>query len=95
MAQRSYFYKYDQQTGANVLDISRVAMDQGILTSNMTILADAYARSHTELSIQDNARSDGIRADGAFGQHDGLLYNGNYGMLFSNFRPVKHVDGHL
>lgn len=72
-------------------------MDEALLTSNTTLLADAYRRSHLELKIMDAVRADGIRADGAFGmsalvrkqlissrmliigQHDGMLYNGNYG----------------
>lgn len=30
--------------------------------------------------IQNSIKADGIRADGSFGQHAGILYNGNYGM---------------
>jgi hypothetical protein len=67
MTQRSYEYKADSQTGANALDICRIGMDQALLTSNTTLLADAYRRSHLELKIMNGVKADGIRADGAFG----------------------------
>ncbi|RDB19287.1 Chondroitinase-AC [Hypsizygus marmoreus] len=84
MAKRSYEYKVGSMTGANALDIARIGMDQALLTGDVALLADAYARSHKALVIADHARADGIRADGAFGQHDGLLYNGKYGSDFIN-----------
>ncbi|KAG6831247.1 hypothetical protein H0H87_005813 [Tephrocybe sp. NHM501043] len=71
-------------TGANTLDISRIAMDLALLTDNTDLLDDAYSRSHKELVIMNSVKADGIRADGAFGQHDGMLYNGNYGKDYSN-----------
>jgi len=55
-------------------------MDQALLTGNVQLLADAYDMAHSELKIVNGPRADGIRADGAFRQHDGMLYNGNYGM---------------
>jgi hypothetical protein len=60
-------------TGANALDVSRIGMDQALLTGNSTLLADAYRRSHVELVIQNDVRADGIRADGAFGISASLL----------------------
>ena len=54
-------------TGANALDVSRIGMDQALLTTNSTLLALAYQRLHAELVIQNVVRADGIRADGAFG----------------------------
>jgi len=54
-------------------------MDQALLTGNVQLLADAYNKAHSELRIENEVRGDGIRPDGAFGQHDGMLYNGNYG----------------
>ncbi|GLB35537.1 putative polysaccharide lyase family 8, N terminal alpha-helical domain [Lyophyllum shimeji] len=84
MATRSYEYNVEGMTGANALDVSRIAMDQALITNNVTLLTDAYNRSHKELIIMDDVKADGIRADGAFGQHDGMLYNGNYGKDYSN-----------
>ncbi|KAH0588585.1 hypothetical protein H2248_004415 [Termitomyces sp. 'cryptogamus'] len=84
MATRSYEYNVDGMTGANALDVARIGMDFALLTIDIDWLADAYDRSHKELIIMDDVRADGIRADGAFGQHDGILYNGNYGKDYSN-----------
>lgn len=66
-------------TGANTLDIASVGIDKGLLTKNTSLLFDAYKRVHADIVIQNQVRADGIRADGAFGQHAGILYNGNYG----------------
>ncbi|KAF8061711.1 polysaccharide lyase family 8 protein [Lyophyllum atratum] len=84
MATRSYQYNVSGLTGANTLDVSRIGMDQALITNNTDLLADAYRRSHEELQIFNGVKADGIRADGAFGQHDGMLYNGNYGKDYSN-----------
>ena len=66
-------------TGANLLDIAKIGIDEGLLNSNETLIADAYAQIHTELVIENEIMVDGIRADGSFGQHGGVLYNGKYG----------------
>ncbi|RDB19288.1 Chondroitinase-AC [Hypsizygus marmoreus] len=83
MTKRSYEYKVSELTGANTLDVASIGMDQALLTGNVDLLTDAYRRSHKELVIMDALRADGIRPDGAFGQHDGLLYNGNYGKVYT------------
>lgn len=70
--------------GANTLDISKGAIDSGLLISNITMLNDAYDRVHREVSIQKQPKADGIRPDGSFGHHAGLLYNGNYGKDYLN-----------
>ncbi|KAG6902658.1 hypothetical protein C0995_013350 [Termitomyces sp. Mi166 len=84
MATRSYQYDVGNMTGANALDVSRIGMDFALLSGDTDWLADAYNRSHKELVIMNEVRADGIRPDGAFGQHDGILYNGNYGKDYSN-----------
>lgn len=66
-------------TGANLLDISRIGIDEGLLNINASVISDAYDRIHGEVVIENAIESDGIRADGSFGQHGGVLYNGNYG----------------
>ncbi|KAG5641787.1 hypothetical protein DXG03_004191 [Asterophora parasitica] len=84
----SYFGKYinglGYLTGANTLDVASVGIDYSLLTGNETVITDAYHRIHDELAIMNVALEDGIRADGSFGQHDGVLYNGNYGKDFVN-----------
>lgn len=71
-------------TGSNLLDIAGIGLDLGLLTNNETILTDAYDRAHGELTIKTEVSADGIRPDGSFGQHLGLLYNGDYGKDYAN-----------
>ena len=66
-------------TGANTLDVAKIGIDSGLLTDNATVIADGYARIHAEVVVQNATKADGIRADGSFGQHGGIIYNGNYG----------------
>ncbi|KAA1468236.1 polysaccharide lyase family 8 protein [Dentipellis sp. KUC8613] len=71
-------------TGANTLDIASIGIDLGLLTVNQTLLDDAFGRVHNEVVVQSGVKVDGIRADGSFGQHSGILYNGNYGKDYAN-----------
>ncbi|KAF9648628.1 polysaccharide lyase family 8 protein [Thelephora ganbajun] len=71
-------------TGANTLGVASIALDYGLLNNNATIVFDAYRRLHNEVVIVDKIRGDGIRRDGSFGQHSGVIYNGNYGKDFLN-----------
>ena len=66
-------------TGANTLDIASVGIDLALLTVNQSLLEDAFSRIHNEVIVENTTTADGIRPDGSFGQHTGLLYNGNYG----------------
>ncbi|EKM83850.1 hypothetical protein AGABI1DRAFT_31645 [Agaricus bisporus var. burnettii JB137-S8] len=66
-------------TGANVLDVAKIGIDGALLNPNITQITDAYRRIHEEVVIQPAIKADGIRPDGSFGQHGGVLYNGNYG----------------
>ena len=61
------------------MDIARIGIDEGLLNLNSSVISDAYNRIHGEVVIEDAIKSDGIRADGSFGQHGGVIYNGNYG----------------
>ncbi|KAF5384577.1 hypothetical protein D9757_007500 [Collybiopsis confluens] len=70
--------------GANTLDIAKVGIDSGLLSPNASMVADAYDRIHGELQIRNGVKADGVRPDGSFGQHEGLLYNGNYGQVYSS-----------
>ncbi|KAL5518907.1 hypothetical protein ACEPAH_590 [Sanghuangporus vaninii] len=71
-------------TGANLLDIASIGIDLGLLTANSSLIGDAYTRVHNEVVVQEAVRTDGIKPDGSFSQHDGLIYNGNYGQVYSN-----------
>ncbi|KAJ6615863.1 polysaccharide lyase family 8 protein [Mycena sp. CBHHK59/15] len=71
-------------TGANLLDIASVGIDLGLSLGDATTVAAAYASVHGDLVVQNALKADGIRADGSFGQHEGLLYNGAYGKDYAN-----------
>ncbi|KAI0361657.1 galactose mutarotase-like protein [Trametes cingulata] len=71
-------------TGANTLDIAKIGIDSGLLINNASILTDGYGRIHKEVVIQNAVKADGIRPDGSFGQHGGIIYNGNYGKDYTN-----------
>ncbi|KAJ3548404.1 hypothetical protein NM688_g5302 [Phlebia brevispora] len=71
-------------TGANALDIASIGLDEGLLTQNVTLISDAFDRVHAEVVVQNAVKADGIRADGSFGQHTGIIYNGNYGKDYAN-----------
>lgn len=72
-------------TGSNTLDIASIGIDIGLLHRNASILQDAYDRVHAEVVIQDTPKADGIRPDGSFGQHGGILYNGKPKSILKGF----------
>lgn len=82
IAARAYGTFYEGKgflTGANILDVAKIGIDLALLTSNTSLIAEAYGRINAEVAIQPGVMIDGIKPDGSFGQHGGLLYNGNYG----------------
>ncbi|KAI0322717.1 polysaccharide lyase family 8 protein [Amylostereum chailletii] len=79
-------------SGANILDIAKIGIDNSLLTSNGTLIAEAYERIHSEVVIEPGIMVDGIKPDGSFGQHAGLLYNGNYGKDYSNDVLELEID---
>jgi hypothetical protein len=68
-------------SGANILDMSRIGIDQALRVNNATLLNEAFERIHNEMVIKPSIaiKADGIKPDGSFGQHLGLSYAGNYG----------------
>ena len=66
-------------TGANILDVAEIGVDLALLSSNETLITEAYGRINAEIVIEPGIMVDGIKPDGSFTQHAGLLYNGNYG----------------
>ncbi|KAG8875399.1 hypothetical protein FRB98_007817 [Tulasnella sp. 332] len=77
--------KQSWEAGANILDIASIGVNLGILryfggdAAGLDIITNAYEYAHNEVIIQPGHMADGIRPDGTFGQHLGVLYNGNYG----------------
>jgi hypothetical protein len=71
-------------TGANLLDVSYIGITMGLLNNNATVLQTALDAFYGGVFINPTVSGDGIQSDGSFMQHDGLLYNGNYGKDFIN-----------
>ncbi|KAG9128576.1 hypothetical protein FRC07_000009 [Ceratobasidium sp. 392] len=75
-------------SGANIIDMASVGVSAGLLENNRkgntTRVMDAYQRVHDEITIHPEDRVDGIKPDGSFQQHAGVIYDGNYGKDFSN-----------
>jgi hypothetical protein len=67
--------------GANILDMAQIGIDQGLRVSNTTLISEAYGRVHAQMVEQNGIKVDGIKPDGSFSQHGGLLYNGDYGSV--------------
>jgi hypothetical protein len=61
--------------------MAQIGIDQGLRILNFTLVSEAYGRVHDQMSVQPGIKVDGIKADGSFGQHTGLLYNGDYGSV--------------
>jgi hypothetical protein len=84
MRAQSPFYRPNPPgfvSGANILDMSKIAVDQALRVKNATLLSEAYERIHAQMAISSAiaVKGDGIKPDGTFGQHQGLSYAGNYG----------------
>ncbi|KAG8950420.1 hypothetical protein FRC04_007435 [Tulasnella sp. 424] len=77
-------------TGANALDLAYVGVSTGLLKyfggmeGGAEQVANAYQRTHDELVVKSGLRVDGIQADGSFSQHNGILYDGNYGKDYTS-----------
>ncbi|QRV91640.1 polysaccharide lyase family 8 protein [Ceratobasidium sp. AG-Ba] len=87
----SPFYRNPQPgyvSGANIIDMSSIGIAAGLLENdragNVSRLTDAYQRVHNEVVVHPQDRVDGIKPDGSFQQHIGILYDGNYGKDYSN-----------
>ncbi|KAI8065690.1 galactose mutarotase-like domain-containing protein [Gongronella butleri] len=70
-------------TGANTLDVSSVGLGLALFTNNQTIMGDVFQHVNGQIETLVDP-NDGIKVDGSFFQHDGVLYNGNYGAVLQN-----------
>ncbi|KAG9126334.1 hypothetical protein FRC07_003855 [Ceratobasidium sp. 392] len=93
MTARAYtpFYRANPPSyvsGANILDMAAIGLSAALLENNgagnASRATDAYRRLHNEVVIHPEDRVDGIKPDGSFQQHSGLVYDGNYGKDFTN-----------
>ncbi|CUA73704.1 Chondroitinase-AC [Rhizoctonia solani] len=93
MTARAYapFYRNPQPgfvSGANIIDMASIGISAGLLennrTGNASRIMDAYQRVHNETVVHDKDLVDGIKPDGSFQQHIGIVYDGNYGKDFHN-----------
>ncbi|CEJ01192.1 hypothetical protein RMCBS344292_15227 [Rhizopus microsporus] len=84
-------------TGANLLDVSSIGISLGLLNRDTNTLLKALELFYSGAKISPVVAGDGIQSDGSFMQHNGLLYNGNYGKdyindLLSVFIETKGTD---
>jgi hypothetical protein len=71
-------------TGANLLDVSSNGISLGLLNDDASTLKTALEHFYGGVVISPTVAGDGIQSDGSFMQHNGLLYNGNYGKDYIN-----------
>ncbi|KAG9240474.1 polysaccharide lyase family 8 protein [Calycina marina] len=71
-------------TGSNAVNVMQNSVSLALFMENGTILTDAYTRIMALMTFEDVEMEDGIHRDGSFLQHDGVLYNSNYGKDFLN-----------
>ncbi|CCO27840.1 hypothetical protein BN14_01828 [Rhizoctonia solani AG-1 IB] len=64
--------------------ILRLGLLENNRTGNASRIMDAYERVHNETVVHEKDFVDGIKPDGSFQQHIGIIYDGNYGKDFSN-----------
>ncbi|KZV63214.1 polysaccharide lyase family 8 protein [Peniophora sp. CONT] len=70
--------------GANGLLLAAIGVDYALMSNNVTVMEETYQQVDKQLVLVPQIKTDGIKPDGSFGQHGGLLYTGNYGKDFAN-----------
>ncbi|VDB88720.1 unnamed protein product [Peniophora sp. CBMAI 1063] len=70
--------------GANGLLLAAIGVDYALMSKNVTVMEETYQQVDKQLVLVPEIKTDGIKPDGSFGQHGGLLYTGNYGKDFAN-----------
>ncbi|KLT39175.1 polysaccharide lyase family 8 protein [Cutaneotrichosporon oleaginosum] len=66
-------------TGANMVNVMQNSISMALFANNVTIVEEAFSRAMGSYLFADAPAQDGTHRDGSFLQHDGILYNGNYG----------------
>ena len=69
-----------QETAANLIDVSLGSVYYGLISRNTSILSKTFSSGNSALQVT-NGQLDGIKVDGSFFQHGGLLASGSYGEL--------------
>lgn len=67
-------------TGANTLWLAQGAVWEGLLRDDQAKVAAAYGASAREARYSPGSE-DGVKRDGSFLQHSGVLYTGGYGYI--------------
>ncbi|KAI8378966.1 galactose mutarotase-like domain-containing protein [Blakeslea trispora] len=82
--QRRSFDTVERWSGANLLDCAYVGITLGIFSQDANLTKSGLEKFYEGVVINPTVADDGIQSDGSFMQHNGLLYNGNYGKDFIN-----------
>ena len=75
------------RTGTNAVDIGVVRLTRGVVDGNLTMVSQAFGVIWSTFKVSDSlppASPEGPKPDGSFMQHGPQLYNGNYGISWSN-----------
>lgn len=77
-----YYEGMSSLTGTNILDVTKIGIYLALLTSNASLITEAYSRINAEVSIHSDVKVDGIKPPTVVSaSNSGLLYNGNYGAV--------------
>ena len=76
-----YYEGMSSLTGTNILDVTKTGIYLALLTSNASLITEAYSRINAEVSIHSDVKVDGIKPTVVSASNSGLLYNGNYGAV--------------
>ncbi|CAO3671030.1 unnamed protein product [Umbelopsis ramanniana] len=78
-----------QETAANLIDVSLGSVYYGLISRNTSILSKTFSSGNSALQVT-NGQLDGIKVDGSFFQHGGLLASGSYGaVMFQGFLNLQ------
>jgi chondroitin AC lyase len=72
------FVSIPQETAANLIDVSLGSVYYGLAGRNASVLSTAFSAGNSALQVT-GGQTDGIKVDGSFFQHGGLLASGSYG----------------
>lgn len=79
--------------GANILQIASIGISAGLLADDEGTIAAGYGHINDEVVVQPQVKVDGIKQDGGFQQHLGVLYNGARRALVCQGRVLSGAQG--